>query len=180
VSDSAADLSSLSEAPAQPGEPAANTEDARKREVTLALSAMIRSIDGYRFRAASDAQVGLTELRAMGHLIEAGPLSPKQLAAALDLTTGTVTALLDRLERSGLVARSAHPRDRRMLQVELTPFGQQKMDGVLAGFHEQVAAAVEGMSADRLDAAIEFVQRVRAEIVSRGADWRRTSDAAAG
>jgi DNA-binding MarR family transcriptional regulator len=178
VSDSADQVSAVRTAPKPPLGPDLTSDEARKREATLALSAMIRSMDGYRFRAASDAQVGLTELRAMGYLIEAGPLSPKQLAGALDLTTGTVTALLDRLERGGLVARTAHPRDRRMLQVELTEFGQQKMDGVTASFHKQVAAACEGMPAERLDAAIEFVQRVREEIVSRGADWRRTPEGA--
>jgi DNA-binding MarR family transcriptional regulator len=146
------------------------------RQASVALASMIRGIDGYRFRAAADAQVGLTELRAMGHLIDAGPLSPKQLAAALDLTTGTVTALLDRLERGGLVQRTAHPRDRRMLQVELTSFGHEKMDSVMESFHSVVAAAADGMSPERLDAAVEFLQRVRAEIISQGLTWRRTPE----
>jgi DNA-binding MarR family transcriptional regulator len=146
-------------------------------DATSALSAMIRGMDGYRFRASADAQVGLTELRALGHLEDRGALSPKQLAEALDLTTGTVTALLDRLERAGLVTRSAHPRDRRMLQVELTAAGAQKMSAVMAGFHERVAAACATLPPESITAAIQLLQAVRAEILSHGAGWRRTNDA---
>jgi DNA-binding MarR family transcriptional regulator len=48
------------------------------------------------------------------------PLSPFELGERLLVTRGTVTGLLDTVERQGLVRRVPHPDDRRMLRIELT------------------------------------------------------------
>ncbi|HZD38266.1 MAG TPA: MarR family transcriptional regulator [Actinomycetes bacterium] len=52
------------------------------------------------------------------------PLSPHQLGERLLVTRGTVTGLLDTLQRQGLVRRVPHPGDRRMLLIELTQTGR--------------------------------------------------------
>ncbi len=52
------------------------------------------------------------------------PLSPHQLGERLLVTRGTVTGLLDTLQRQGLVRRIPHPDDRRMLLIELTDTGR--------------------------------------------------------
>jgi DNA-binding MarR family transcriptional regulator len=46
-----------------------------------------------------------------------------RLAEELDITPGTMTIRLDRLERRGLVARRSHAEDRRVWQIELTKAG---------------------------------------------------------
>ncbi len=55
-------------------------------------------------------------------------LSPKGLADALLVTSGTMTNRLDRLEARGLVRRLPDPRDRRGLLVELTEAGRELAD----------------------------------------------------
>jgi DNA-binding MarR family transcriptional regulator len=130
------------------------------QEAVDAMSALIRSVDGFRHRAASGAHVGLTELRALGRINTAGRLSPKQLAQSLDLTTGTVTALLDRLERADLVTRIPHPHDRRMLLVELTPEGHVRLGAVLADWDGHVVAAADGMPPADLAATVRFLRRL--------------------
>ena len=141
------------------------------RDAVEAVSSLVRSSDGFRHRAALEAQVGLTELRALGRIMVAGSLSPKQLAEALDLTTGTVTALLDRLERAGLVTRTPHPRDRRMLQIELTPLGRDRYSGVLAIWDRQVVAAAEAMPPEALLATVEFLRRLEGLITHEHSGW---------
>ena len=68
-----------------------------------------------RLDAAVARRLGLSpmDLMALGELDLTGGLTPGQLAHRLDLTSGAVTALADRLERHGLLERTAHPRDRR-------------------------------------------------------------------
>lgn len=46
-----------------------------------------------------------------------GPMTPGEIAQCLRLATGSVTALLDRLEARGLVTRDRHPEDRRKVIV---------------------------------------------------------------
>ena len=64
-----------------------------------------------RFTAAVGQVANLTstEVEALEHLEEEGPLTQKQLAERLFLTSGGTTLLVDRLERDGFVARRPHP-----------------------------------------------------------------------
>lgn len=77
----------------------------------------------------------LATLRRSG---EPFTLSPRQLSAALMLTTGGMTGRLDRLEKAGLVSRHPDPYDRRGLRVTLSERGRELVDGaVVAGLAEQ-------------------------------------------
>ncbi|WP_327067725.1 MarR family transcriptional regulator [Kitasatospora sp. NBC_01250] len=68
-------------------------------------------------------------------------LSPRELTAALMLTTGGMTGRLDKLERAGLVLRSPDPADRRGLRITLTDAGRTVTDqAVAAGLVEQQRA----------------------------------------
>lgn len=146
------------------------------RETAIVLMALMRSVDNYRYRAATDRQVSITELRALGRISVAGGLSPKELARTLDLTTGTVTALLDRLERAELVTRRAHPRDRRMLNIELTEKGRTKITEVIDDFAEQVVATTEELPSDALPVAFDFFTRLNQQLQSGATTWRRAPE----
>src|SRR5262249_5154815 len=53
-----------------------------------------------------------------------GPHTMTQLARELRVRLSTITGVTDQLEAKELVARVAHPNDRRSLHVELTPAGR--------------------------------------------------------
>jgi DNA-binding MarR family transcriptional regulator len=65
-------------------------------------------------------KVNRTDLRCLELLLNSDGLSPRELGQRLGLTTGSVTAMLDRLERLDLLTRTPHPRDRRMVVVSIT------------------------------------------------------------
>ncbi|MFI6101796.1 MarR family winged helix-turn-helix transcriptional regulator [Lentzea sp. NPDC051213] len=50
-----------------------------------------------------------------------GPLTAGRIAELSGLSTGAVTGVIDRLERSGFVRRVRDPHDRRKVLVEVTP-----------------------------------------------------------
>jgi DNA-binding MarR family transcriptional regulator len=82
--------------------------------------------------AAHGLERGLFDVLAT--LRRSGPpyrLSPSALAAATLVTTGGMTARLDRLEREGLVERLPDPGDRRAVQVQLTDAGRERVDACL-------------------------------------------------
>ncbi len=66
---------------------------------------------------------------AQVHTIEVlgshGALRMKELAEKLGITTGTLTVQVDKLVAAGLIARGAHPNDRRAIVVHLTEAGQK-------------------------------------------------------
>lgn len=58
--------------------------------------------------------------------------NPKSLAAKLDLENSSMTGLLDRLEKIGLVERHRDPHDRRSVLIFLTPSGIKARDTIKA------------------------------------------------
>lgn len=74
------------------------------------------------------------------------PLTPSVIAERMLTTTGSMTSLLDTLTRRGLVRRSAHPDDRRMLLVDITEGGRSLVDSVLPVTHRITKEVFAGFS----------------------------------
>ena len=55
-------------------------------------------------------------------------LRMKELALRMGITTGTLTVMIDRLEKGGLVVRQPHARDRRSFNIVLTAKGRQHFE----------------------------------------------------
>jgi len=65
--------------------------------------------------------LGATDVRFLTLLDVHGPLTPGWLATLTGLTTGSVTGVIDRLERAGLVGRRRDDTDRRKVRVVAMP-----------------------------------------------------------
>jgi DNA-binding MarR family transcriptional regulator len=79
--------------------------------------------------SASGRQV-LAVVEGAGH-----PLEPSVIAERLLVTTGSMTSLLDNLEKRGLVIRQRHPDDRRRVLVDVTPAARAILDELLPSLH---------------------------------------------
>src|SRR5436190_18438518 len=64
------------------------------------------------------------------------PLRPSTIADRLLVSRGTVTGLLDSLERRGFLARHGHAGDGRRRVVAITPVGQRSVRRLLPVVHE--------------------------------------------
>ena len=64
--------------------------------------------------------VNRTDARCLDILDQQGSMSAGDLAEASRLTTGAITAVIDRLERAGYARRVPDPSDRRRVLVEPT------------------------------------------------------------
>ena len=68
-----------------------------------------------QFRNAMSEWAGLngTDMECLRLLFQKGVSTPSELARQTGLTSGATTAMLDRLERAGLIERRPNPNDRR-------------------------------------------------------------------
>ena len=98
-------------------------------------------------RLGEQLTVNPTDLAAMEHLIQDGPLTPTELARRLGVTTAAITTAIDRLTAVGHVTRQPNPADRRGVLVVPAPKSVGKamgmllpmimgIDRVLAGFDD--------------------------------------------
>lgn len=113
--------------------------------------------------AAVERQHGLSNAAAQTLAIiegAGGPLAPSIIAGRLMVTTGSMTSLLDTLERRGLVRRQPHPSDRRQLLVHLTDEGQALVDTFLPEIVIVQTALVAGLSEADRAAAVHLTERL--------------------
>jgi DNA-binding MarR family transcriptional regulator len=88
-------------------------------QVIVAIRRVIRAVDLHsRMLAASHGLTGPQALILKA--LHAGSLSAGELASRINLSQGTVTDILNRLERRGLVKRIRDTEDRRRVLVEAT------------------------------------------------------------
>ena len=102
----------------------------------------------HRLLAALDRRLepmGLTagEVNALACLREGEPRALRDLVEATGQRASTLTGVVDRLERRGLVARQPHPTDRRAFHVAPTPEGRRAIARVAEAFDE-LAATLPG------------------------------------
>jgi DNA-binding MarR family transcriptional regulator len=119
---------------------------------------------------AHDLGISVPELLALENLQGGDGLGPSELARRLQLSTGAVTALVDRLEASGHVTRAAHPSDRRRVVVTDTAKASEALAAEAAPLAREVRRLAARLSEEErqtvgrfLDAYITIVERAAAE-----------------
>lgn len=90
----------------------------------LLLWKATKSVETEAHRSIRGAGLGLSDFGVLEALLHKGPLPVNAFREKLLLTSGSMTAAVDRLERNGLVRRSATPTDRRARIVHLTEKGR--------------------------------------------------------
>jgi DNA-binding MarR family transcriptional regulator len=132
---------------------------ARLGEESQAYQAAVDAVDA---TAAARLGVNRTDLRCLEILLGQESVPPSGLGAALGLTTGSVTAMLDRLERLGYLTRTPDPDDRRRTQVRITPSAARLAREIYEPIAEDGAAEVATYTAAELATILDFLRRARA------------------
>jgi DNA-binding MarR family transcriptional regulator len=120
-----------------------------------------RAVDAFDETAAELLGVNRTDMRCLDILLERGEATPGQLAEAVGLTSGSVTAMLDRLERGGLVQRTPDASDRRRLVVRPTTKSLEECARLYTPIAEEGARRLARYTLAELELLIEFVRRDR-------------------
>ncbi len=81
----------------------------------MALDAMLHSLSSM---LAAETKVAPSDLVAYNHIRLYGPLSAKEVAHRVQMSSGATTALIDRLVKRGYVKRVPHASDRRSVMVQ--------------------------------------------------------------
>jgi DNA-binding MarR family transcriptional regulator len=98
--------------------------------------------------AWSAAQVTMQQLRVMTILYHEGPTRVSDLARRMDVSTPTITGILDRLVRQRLSYRMSDPRDRRVVLNNLTQDGRDLVERLMPAHGDQAGRALARLNAD--------------------------------
>ena len=94
--------------------------------------------------AAEEYHLSPTAKMALAVIEGAGePLEPSVIAERLIITSGSMTSMLDTLEKRGLVVRMPHPADRRKLLVDVTDDAIAILDRMLPSLHQRERVVID-------------------------------------
>lgn len=134
--------------------------------VKTCLAFLNTTADVYEALDTHFARYGLSmgKFTVLMQLLQTGEqgLTPSECAERAGVTRGTITGLLDGLERNGWVKRQPHPVDRRMLTVQLTPKGQQLLDEMLPDHFCRTTSLMANLTADEKKTLIDLLAKLRA------------------
>ena len=134
--------------------------DRSAREAWQAMADLV--LNNERRREVSE-EVGLSfgKIRALRRIARR-PMSMSELASMLSVDPPNLTAVVDDLERAGLVERQAHPTDRRVKLVVATPEGTalaHKADEILA----RPPASLCALPAEDLEGLVRILAKLHAD-----------------
>jgi DNA-binding MarR family transcriptional regulator len=137
-------------------------------------------IMGMLERRASEHDLSIPATRLLGVLRDREP-TMQQLARLLELDKSSVTGLVDRAERRGLVARVPSPTDKRAVLVRLTGDGRALVATAAERFAADVTALLGHLpDGDRAAFSVLVSRLLVAHAADRGIDLFATVDPSTG
>jgi DNA-binding MarR family transcriptional regulator len=147
-------------------------------ETVLRLRGLTRAIQDFLAAEAKKHGLTSTEFVALIRTANGDRMTGAHLAHALGMRSSSVTELADRLEARGLIARHAHPSDRRSVVLQATRRGRAVVNRAIGPLLEQLLGVARELENDERAAVVAFLERIdevlrRSEQGSSSAPRRR-------
>lgn len=97
-------------------------------EILIALRRIMRATDLQSQQLSRQSGLTVPQLLVMQAIAKEGSPSTSTLARHIVVSQATVTRIIDRLERDGVVKREKSSKDKRVVNVSLTDTGRAKLD----------------------------------------------------
>ncbi len=107
------------------------------------------------------------EFGVLEALYHKGPLTQGQIGERILLTSGSITAVVDKLEERGLVERRPCAEDRRVVYADLTDEGRELIARVFPEHAEALRIAMEGLTTEEKRIAAVLLVRLGRHAASR-------------
>ena len=116
---------------------------------------------------ATKLEVSERELALLRTLVEEGPMITKALGGRFGVPVSTMTGLVDRMEKKGLVRRIPGKQDRRSIHLEATQAGARALREHARGIEAIAQGMLRALNDRDQQALIALLRRVRNQIERR-------------
>lgn len=108
---------------------------------------------------ANQFKLNPTDVETLGVLAVVGAATPTRLASLLAMGTGSMTLVIDRLERAGFVRRVRDTKDRRSLTIEIVEQRSREMAALYAPLQQRAAEITQRYSDSELTLIVDYLTR---------------------
>lgn len=129
------------------------------RDLACQLQALIRQIAGEMGLTTTQAQVIFT--------LPADGMSMSKLAERLGLDNSTISRIIQHMEKQNWVTRIPSMRDRRVINVSLTPTGKQVHSRLNKTLETELRPLIESLEMDRQESLEQHLEELSWSILRR-------------
>ena len=126
----------------------------------LVLMKAHRALLRHAERSIEPSGLGISGFAVLEVLLSKGPQKVNDIGRRVDLTSGSITTAVDRLENRGLVVRELEDGDRRSRIVRLTPAGRAHIGALFAQHAKALDAASSGLSKNERKLLIALLKKL--------------------
>jgi MarR family 2-MHQ and catechol resistance regulon transcriptional repressor len=128
--------------------------------VWLLLSKATRALEAHAQRSVQALGMCLSDFAVLEALLHKGPLAVNIIGKKVLLTSGSMTAAVDRLERRGLVERKDDPDDRRARIVHLTEAGRKSIRKLFVAHERDMELPVSRLTSGEIESLTSALRKL--------------------
>jgi DNA-binding MarR family transcriptional regulator len=146
------------------------TTNSESENTVLRIRLLLRQV-GYALARCQDSlysKYGLTseQYAVLANLKSRGPLRPTELASLLERTPNSMSMLIDRMVKAGMVRRTRDRKDRRVVTVSSTDKGKTAVEPAIPAGWELIHEILAPVSYDDQRALANTLETIKCELVS--------------
>lgn len=139
-----------------------NQNDVKHDDMVTSFRDLGRRVVLYQHKIAEQLDVYNHDWTTIDMLSETGPITAGELGRRVGLTTGSVTALVDRLERAGYVKRERHPKDRRSIMIVPQYEDKSEVQHVYETLNQHMTELTNQYTAEQIETIQSFLKATTA------------------
>ncbi|WP_332649607.1 MarR family winged helix-turn-helix transcriptional regulator [Lysinibacillus sp. 54212] len=137
------------------------TEDIKQSlKLFIVLSRAHKAISETTSQFFQQNGVNPTEFAVLELLYHKGRQPLQQIGSKILLASGSITYVVDKLEKRGYLSRVSCPNDRRVTYAEITQAGTQFMDEIFPRHEKHLHELMNVMTSEEKDTAIELLKKL--------------------
>tara|TARA_R110001583_G_scaffold71180_1_gene200824 strand:+ start:32795 stop:33271 length:477 start_codon:yes stop_codon:yes gene_type:complete len=128
-------------------------------DILIKLRKIVRSINLESKRVEKEQGVSIPQLLCLQYLAEQEDYrtNAAKLKAFLNLNASTISGILSRLEKKGLVAKLPKASDKRVTLISLTPNGMDLLQFAPITFQQKLSEKLQALSPEKLQTITEGI-----------------------
>ena len=121
------------------------------RKIINQIRMLMQAEELYTKELIKKYQVSVSQLHCLLALYENGPLSISQIAGFIMVKPGTVTGVIDRLEKKRFARRVRKSNDRRVIIIELTDAGKKFVQNAPPPIHRKIMEGLKHLPGTEIE-----------------------------
>jgi len=125
------------------------------RNIIFSIRRLLQAKEIYTKELNKKYQVSASQLNCILALYDYGPMPPSQIARHIMVNSSTVTGIIDRLEKKGLVERWRISQDRRVITIQLTEAGTKLAENAPPPIQQKVIDGLKNLPLKEIEKIVK-------------------------